>query len=108
MAQRSQATRRVEIISDLPRLKQGPDLGDKYRDGLAPGTLLLGDLKEVQELLADQVAQRLFRAEIFEDGVGSSALRFDEFGGVHDGSPGYRWSATCLLLSFLQGEIESR
>src|SRR5947208_3650464 len=63
MTQRSQATRSVQEVGKLPGFKHSLDLGNECRDCLSPFTIFLGHFKEVQELLANQVAQRFFRAE---------------------------------------------
>src|SRR5512135_775715 len=64
--------------------RHAPFVSATSRKCLSPCTVRLGDLKEVQKLLADQVAHRLLRPEAFEDVAGSITLRFDELGGAHN------------------------
>src|SRR5208282_368587 len=70
-------------LGKLQRLKECFDFGDECGYGSSPLAVSFSDLKKVQELLADQVAHRLFGAEILSNATGGSApIRDDLFGGL--------------------------
>src|SRR6266404_1919557 len=81
MAQCSQAAWRVQEVGELPGFKHGFDLGNEGRDCLPPFTIRFGDLQEVQELLADQVAHRLVSTVILLNATGCFAPICDDLAG---------------------------
>jgi hypothetical protein len=72
--ERFRLPRPLQVVGQLPRLEDLLDLGDECRD-LGPEVGVgLGSFQEVQELLADEVLQRLLRAEFVLDALSSFAL----------------------------------